>query len=97
MNIDLFEQKSSQDVSWDDLGPIWVAKRGSKRAPFGTEVEPKTVTKNDAKKGLVLGGLGGGGAPISVVSLLAGSDKGETRLPPGRLVEPYLHSRYHIL
>ena len=60
MNIDVFEQQSSQDVSWDDLGPIWVAKRGSKRAPFGIEVEPKTVTKNDAKKGLVLGGLGGG-------------------------------------
>ena len=57
MNIDLFEQKSSQDASWDDLGPIWVATRGSKRAPFGTEVEPKRVTKNDAKKGLVLGSI----------------------------------------
>ena len=78
MNIDLFEQKSSQDVSWDDLGPIWVAKRGSKRAPFGTEVEPKTVTKNDAKKGLVLGGLGGGWPTLVRDQLGPGSNKGET-------------------
>ena len=27
VEIDLFEQKSSQDLSWTDLGPIWVPKR----------------------------------------------------------------------
>ena len=26
VEIDLFEKKWSQDVSWDDLGPIWAPK-----------------------------------------------------------------------
>ena len=52
-----------QEATWIDLGSIWVAQGG----PRGGLVEPKLgskrVMKNDAKKGLVLGGLrrGGGG------------------------------------
>ena len=45
------------------------------------------MRESDAKKGLVLGGLKGEVGPIVVRSLGAGSDKGETWLPPGRLVE----------
>ena len=26
VEIDVFQKKSSQDVSWDDLGPIWPPK-----------------------------------------------------------------------
>ena len=26
VEIDVFEKKMSQDLSWDDLGTIWVAK-----------------------------------------------------------------------
>ena len=51
---------SSQDASWDDLGSIWVAKRGPRRGLLGGKLRSKKVRKNDAKKGLVLGGLGGG-------------------------------------
>ena len=36
LKIDLFEEKWSQDASWDDLGSIWVAKRGRLGRPFGT-------------------------------------------------------------
>jgi len=36
LKIDLFEEKWSQDASWDDLGPVWVAKRGRLGRPFGT-------------------------------------------------------------
>ena len=38
------------------------------------------MRESDAKKGLVLEGLGGGLGPIVVRSLGAGSDKGETEL-----------------
>ena len=43
--------------------------------------------KNDAKKGLALTSSWGGVEAIVVVSLYAGSDKGETWFPPGALVE----------
>ena len=70
--IDLFEEKWSQDASWDDLGPIWVAKRGRLGRPFAAQVGPKRMKKSDAKKGLVLGGQGGGVAAFVVGSLEAG-------------------------
>ena len=51
----------SQDASWADLGPIWVAKRGPRRGLLEAKLGSKRVRKSDAKKGLVLVGLGGGG------------------------------------
>ena len=66
MEIDLFEQKSSQDLSWTDLGPIWVPKRGPRRGLLGGKLGSKKVRKNDAKKGLVLGGLGGGRTQLAL-------------------------------
>ena len=87
MSIDVFEQKCSQDTSWDDLGSIWVAKGGRLGRPLEGQVGSKKGRKSDAKKGLVLEGLGGGVEAIAVTSLGAGGDKGETWLPPGRLVE----------
>ena len=36
VKIDVFEEKWSQDASWDDLGSIWVAKRGRLGRPFWT-------------------------------------------------------------
>ena len=73
---------SPQDPSWADLGPIWVAKRGRLGRLFGTQLGSKKGGKSDAKKGLVLEGLGGGVPPIAVRSLGAGGNKGETWLPP---------------
>ena len=61
-----FAKKSSQDLSWTDLGSIWVAKRGPRRGLLETKLGSKRVTKSEAKKGLVLGGLGGGGMPLVV-------------------------------
>ena len=81
MEIDVFEKKSFQDASWVDLGPIWVAKRGPRGGLLETKLGSKRVRKSEAKKGLVLGGLGGGVAPFVVGSLAAGSDKGETGAP----------------
>ena len=66
---DVFEKKSSQDTSWADLGPIWVAKRGPRRGLLETKLGSKRVRKSEAKKGLVLGGLGGGVAALGVGSL----------------------------
>ena len=60
MKIDVFEKKWSQDASWDDLGSIWVAKGVRKGRPLETKVASKKGRKNDAKKGLVLGGQRGG-------------------------------------
>ena len=62
-------------------------QRGSSWEAFWGEVGSKQVRENDAKKGLVLAWSWGGGEGIAVRSLWAGSDKGETMLPPGRLVE----------
>ena len=61
MEISVFEVKWSQDASWVDLGSVWVAKRGRLGRPFGIKLEYKRIRKSDAKKGLVLEGLGGGG------------------------------------
>ena len=47
----------------------------------------KRVMKNEAKKGVVLRGQGGDLPPIVAGSLEAGSNKGETWLPPEGLVE----------
>ena len=60
MKNDVFEAKWSQDRSWGDLGSIWVAKRGRLGRPLEGQVGSKKGRKSDAKKGLVLGGLGGG-------------------------------------
>ena len=60
MEIDVFEKRSSRDPSWTGLGPIWVAKRGPRGGLLETKLASKKVRKNDAKKGLVLGGKGGG-------------------------------------
>ena len=43
--IDLFEEKWCQDASWDDLGSIWVAKRGRLGGPKGTQEASKTRPK----------------------------------------------------
>ena len=60
---------SFQDASWDDLEAIWVAKRGPRRGLLGSKVGSKRVRKSEAKKGLVLGGLGGDLPPLVVGSL----------------------------
>ena len=60
MENDVFEKKSSQDPSWADLGSIWVAKGGPRGGLLETKLGSKRVRKSEAKKGLVLGGLGGG-------------------------------------
>ena len=49
---------SFQDASWDDLGAIWVAKRGPRRGLLGGKLGSKKVRKNEVKKGLVLRGQG---------------------------------------
>ena len=87
MKNDVFEAKWSQDGSWEDLGSIWVAKRGRLGRPLEGQVGSKKGRKSDAKKGLVLGGLGGGWSGSVRRSLWAGSNKGETglRLPLRRL------------
>ena len=92
MKIHVFDKMSSPNPCWADLGLIWVAKRGRLGRPFGTKVGSKRVRQSDAKKGLVLGGLGGGVGAIAVGQLGAGSDKGETglRLPP-RLFVGFAH------
>ena len=64
-----FRKKSSQDPSWADLGPIWVAKRGPRRGLLETKLGSKGVRKSEAKKGLVLRRLGGGGTRPDVRSL----------------------------
>ena len=61
--------RRSQDASWVHLGPSWVAKGGPRRGLLETKLGSKRVRKSDAKKGLVLGGLGGDLAPIVVGSL----------------------------
>ena len=61
VKIDVFEKESSQDPSWADLGSIWVAKGGPRGGLLETKLGSKRVRKSEAKKGLVLGGLGGGG------------------------------------
>ena len=81
MEIDVFEKKSRQDPSWTDLGSIWVAKGGPRGGLLEAKLESKRVKKSDAKKGLVLGGQGGGVHPFAVGQLEAGSDKGETGQP----------------
>ena len=78
MKNDVFEAKSSQDRSWGDLESIWVAKRGRLGRSLEGQVGSKKGRKSDAKKGLVLAWSWGGGGPIVVRSLGAGSDKGET-------------------
>ena len=78
MKNHVFEKKSSQDPSWAHLGPTWVAKRGLRGGLWETKLGSKRVRKSEAKKGLVLGGLGGGAEPLVAGSLEAGSDKGET-------------------
>ena len=87
MEINVFGKKSSQDASWADLGQIWVAKGHPRGGLLEAKLGSKRVTTNDAKKGLVVRRLGGGWMQIAVGSLCAGSDKGETCLPPERLVE----------
>ena len=59
-------------------------QKGSSWEAFWDLSWVKKVRKSDAKKGLVLEGLGGGVGAIVVRSLGAGSDKGETgwHLPP---------------
>ena len=69
MEIDVFKEKSSQDPSWPHLGPIWVAKRAPRGGLLEAKLGSKRVRKSEAKKGLVLGGLGGGVEPIVVGSL----------------------------
>ena len=54
----VFEAKWSQDGSWGDLGSIWVAKRGRLGGPLEGQVGSRKGRKSEAKKGLVLGGLG---------------------------------------
>ena len=41
----------SQDASWDDLGSIWVAKRGRVGRPWGFKLGVRR------SQGVVLGGL----------------------------------------
>ena len=65
---------SSQDASWDDLGAIWVAKRGPRRGLLGGKLGSKKVRKNDVKKGLVLRGQKGTLGQIAVGSLWAGRE-----------------------
>ena len=50
----------SQDASWVDLGPSWVAKGGPRGGLLETKLGSKRVRKSEAKKGLVSGGQGGG-------------------------------------
>ena len=69
VEIDVFEKKSSQDASWPDLGPIWVAKGGPRGGLSEAKLGWKRVRKSKAKKGLVLGGLGGGLPPLVAGSL----------------------------
>ena len=56
----------SQDASWVHLGPSWVAKGGPRGGLLETKLESKRGRKSEAKKGLVLGGLGGGVGPFVV-------------------------------
>ena len=60
MEIDVFEEKSSQDASWPHLGTIWVAKGEPRGGLLEVKLGSKRVRKSKAKKGLVLGGLRGG-------------------------------------
>ena len=78
MKNDVFEAKWSQDGSWEDLGSIWVAKRGRLGRPLEGQVGSKKGRKSDAKKGLVLAWSWGRVRPIAVRSLGAGGNKGET-------------------
>ena len=55
-----FHKIGSQDASWVDLGPSWVAKGGPRGGLLETKLGSKRRRKSDAKKGLVLGGQGGG-------------------------------------
>ena len=87
MKNDVFEAKWSQDGSWGDLGSIWVAKGGRLGRPLEGQVESKKGRKSHAKKGLVLAWSWGGVRGNPVRSLGAGGNKGETWLPPERLVE----------
>ena len=84
MEVGVFEKKSSQDLSWADLGPIWVAKRGPRRGLLETKLGSKRGRKSEAKKGLVLGGLGGGWLRWALGHFEPGVIKGETgwHLPP---------------
>ena len=43
--IDVLEEKWCQDACWDDLGSIWVAKRGRLGRPKGTQEASKTNPK----------------------------------------------------
>ena len=88
-----FHKIRSQDASWVDLGPSWVAKGGPRRGLLETKLGSKRIRKNETKKGLVLGGLGGGAGQTVAGPSGAGSDKGETWLPPGRLVEHLEHPK----
>ena len=36
--INVLEEKWCQDASWDDLGSIWVAKRGRLGRPLGVKL-----------------------------------------------------------
>ena len=49
-----------QEASRAYLGPIWVAKGGPRGGLLEAKLGSKRVRKSEAKKGLVLGGLGGG-------------------------------------
>ena len=60
MKIVVFEKKYSQDPSWIDFGPIWVAKGGPRGGLLEAKLGSKRVRKSEAKKGLVLGGQVGG-------------------------------------
>ena len=46
----VFEKSSSQDPSWADLGPIWVAKRGPRGGLLEAKLGSKRVRKNVMKK-----------------------------------------------
>ena len=59
VKVDFFHEIRSQDASWVDLGPTWVAKRDPRGGLLETKLGSKRVSKSDAKKGLVFGGLGG--------------------------------------
>ena len=79
----VFEAKSSQDGSWGDLGSIWVAKRGRLGRPLEGQVGSKKGRKSDAKKGLVLVGLGGGWRGLWLGHLGPGVIRGRPRYRRG--------------